>query len=147
MDHLLWTRLGWTHRLGTACSFLPPTCTTHWVSIYGWSYLQLWFYVEGKKCSVANCHIKIFPKSQGSQWPALGVQVSACGVLEGTVMATFHFLLSCPNFSGPNDRRSHTAPPTFKDYAMDENPSMEVTSEPSQLWVPLEGPKLVPTKL
>ncbi|EDL88470.1 retinitis pigmentosa GTPase regulator interacting protein 1 [Rattus norvegicus] len=33
---------------------------------------------------------------------------------------------------GPNDRRSHTAPPTFKDYVMDENPSMEVTSEPSQ---------------
>lgn len=38
-----------------------------------------------------------------------------------------------PDTSGPNDRHSHTAPPTFKEYVMDENTRIEITREPSQL--------------
>ena len=44
-------------------------------------------------------------------------------------MATFpfFFFFSCLNFSGPNDRRSHTAPPAFKDYVADKNTRIEIT--------------------
>ncbi|CAO2590411.1 X-linked retinitis pigmentosa GTPase regulator-interacting protein 1, partial [Lemmus lemmus] len=46
---------------------------------------------------------------------------------------------------GPKDRRSYTAPPTFKGCVTDGNSRTEITSEPSQLLVGLCMPNSAPT--
>ncbi|XP_028644309.1 X-linked retinitis pigmentosa GTPase regulator-interacting protein 1 isoform X2 [Grammomys surdaster] len=51
----------------------------------------------------------------------------------GSAQPRVHAGRRLPHATGPNDRRSHTAPPTFKEYVMDENTRIEITSEPSQL--------------
>lgn len=56
------------------------------------------FMYEDGNTFVANCHIRISLRSQGSQRLTLDVQVFVCGVLEGTV-ATSHIFL-CLSFQG-----------------------------------------------
>ncbi|EDL42253.1 retinitis pigmentosa GTPase regulator interacting protein 1 [Mus musculus] len=51
----------------------------------------------------------------------------------GSVQPRVHAGRRLPHIAGPNDRRSHTAPPAFKDYVADKNTRIEITREPSQL--------------
>lgn len=120
--------------------FFPSLAWTHSLSQYSWlkTFAVVIFMTEEGSTFVANCPIRISPRSQGPRWPDLAVQGLVCGVLEGTYGYISH--LSPPKLSGPKDRRSYTAPPTFKGCVTDGNSGTEITREPSLRWVLVPGP-------